>query len=279
LSKANKYIVGIYNYCDYWCERCAFTKRCRNFVTDRELELEMAAADTTKREPDDATNADFWKHIANKARESAIFGKADNWRDSIPDEDDFEIDPAWQAREDAMSEAVRAHPLVRMAYDYRARTAQWLKTADSDLKEVARSLLDAAGSQFDSNDYETQAREIGEMLDVVSWYHTLIAAKTARAVRGQLEHATPDPDLLPMIAGFRLEDANGSAKLVLMSIERSIGAWLRLREILPGQEDSILGLLALLDRMQRGVHAALPGAKAFFRPGFDGEPQEDVPTV
>ena len=43
-----------------------------------------------------------------------------------------------------------AHPLVRMAYDYRARTAQWLKTADSDLKEVARSLLDAAGDSVAS---------------------------------------------------------------------------------------------------------------------------------
>jgi len=275
----NKYIPGIYNYCDYWCERCAFTKRCRNFMTDRELELEMAAADATKPEPDDATNADFWNHIARKVHETAAFGKAEDWHDSIPDEDDFEIDPVWQARDEAISEAVWSHPLVRLAYDYRARTAEWLKAADTDLKEVARSLLAAAGSQFDSNDYETQAREIGEMLEVASWYHTLIASKTARAVRGLLEHATPDPDLSPLIAGFRLEDANGSAKLVLMSIERSIGAWLRLREILPGQEDSILGHLALLDRMQRGVHAALPGAKAFFRPGFDGEPPEEVPTV
>lgn len=275
MTKANGYITGIYNYCDYWCERCAFTKRCRNFATDRELEIEMAAADSTKPEPDDATNADFWKHIANKARDAAVFGKADEWHDGDFNEDDFEIDPAWQAREDAMSESVRAHSLVRMAYDYRERAAQWLKAADTDLKEIARSLIDAASCQFDTNDYEAQAREIGEMLDVVSWYHTLIAAKTARAVRGLLEHATPDPGLSPMLAGFRLEDANGSAKLVLMSIERSIGAWLRLREILPEQEDSILGLLAVLGRMQRGVHAALPGAKAFFRPGFDGEPPED----
>jgi len=244
-------------------------------MTDRELELEMAAADATKPEPDDVTNAEFWNHIARKVHETAAFGKTEDWHDSIPDEDDFDIDPDWYAREEATGAAVRSHPLVRLAYDYRARTAQWLKAADTDLKEVARSLLDAAGCQFDNNDYEAQAREIGEMLEVVSWYHTLIASKTARAVRGLLEHATPDPGLSPMIAGFRLEDANGSAKLVLMSIERSIGAWLRLREILPGQEDSILGLLALLERMQRGVHAALPGAKAFFRPGFDGEPPED----
>ncbi len=60
----------------------------------------MAAADATKPEPDDAANADFWKHIANKARESSIFSKTDDWHDCIPDEDDFE--PAWQAREHAI---------------------------------------------------------------------------------------------------------------------------------------------------------------------------------
>jgi hypothetical protein len=26
------FIVGIYNYCDEWCERCALTHRCRMFV-------------------------------------------------------------------------------------------------------------------------------------------------------------------------------------------------------------------------------------------------------
>jgi len=32
LSKAKdpKYIPGIYNYCDRWCERCRFTSRCLN---------------------------------------------------------------------------------------------------------------------------------------------------------------------------------------------------------------------------------------------------------
>ncbi len=89
MNQANKYIPGIYNYFDYWCERCAFTKCCRNYMTDRELELEMAA-----------------------------FSKAEDWHDSIPDEDDFEIDPAWQAREEATSEAVWSHPLVRLAYAF-----------------------------------------------------------------------------------------------------------------------------------------------------------------
>ena len=36
----NRYIDGIYNYCDYWCARCAFTSRCRNYAMGQELERE-----------------------------------------------------------------------------------------------------------------------------------------------------------------------------------------------------------------------------------------------
>ena len=32
------FIVGIYNYCDRWCETCAFTSRCRQFADRLEFE-------------------------------------------------------------------------------------------------------------------------------------------------------------------------------------------------------------------------------------------------
>ena len=34
------FIVGIYNYCDRWCEACAFTSRCRGFADHAESEAE-----------------------------------------------------------------------------------------------------------------------------------------------------------------------------------------------------------------------------------------------
>ena len=30
LAADPKYIPGIYNYCDRWCERCPFTSQCLN---------------------------------------------------------------------------------------------------------------------------------------------------------------------------------------------------------------------------------------------------------
>jgi len=66
-------------------------------------------------------------------------------------------------------------------------------------------------------------------------------------------------------------DAVGSEKVVLIAVERSVAVWMRLREILPAQEDAIFDLLVMLDRLRRGIRSAVPGAETFQRPGFDTE--------
>ena len=35
------FIVGVYNYCDRWCERCAFTSRCRVFADVAEMHASL----------------------------------------------------------------------------------------------------------------------------------------------------------------------------------------------------------------------------------------------
>ena len=35
------FIVGIFNYCDRWCERCPLTSRCRLFADQAEIEFEQ----------------------------------------------------------------------------------------------------------------------------------------------------------------------------------------------------------------------------------------------
>ena len=38
------FIVGIYNYCDRWCERCTLAGRCRVFAEEQRLSFEIPAA-------------------------------------------------------------------------------------------------------------------------------------------------------------------------------------------------------------------------------------------
>ncbi len=42
------FIVGIFNYCDRWCERCPLTSRCRVFADMAELEFEHAHGPLTE---------------------------------------------------------------------------------------------------------------------------------------------------------------------------------------------------------------------------------------
>ena len=78
-----------------------------------------------------------------------------------------------------------------------------------------------------------------------------MSSKVSRAVSGLLEQDGEGEGAGGVLAGIRLEDANGSGKVALMAIERSIAAWLRLREVLPGHESAILNMLALLERLRR----------------------------
>ncbi len=270
-APASRFIPGIYNYCDYWCERCAFTRRCRNFASGRDIERQSRGGQPVE----DATNATFWNTLAEELRETTVFGPRDQWPTDADESLDDRPDPEWEAREANHREAVKQHALCRLAGEYMRQADAWLKSSDADLKAHAQSLVEAARIPFARDDSEEEARQIGEMIEVVAWYHTFIPPKMSRAVGGLLERDRADGPAADILRESRLHDANGSGKVTLVAIERSIAAWLRLRDVLPGHESAILNMLALLDRMRRGIHAALPGAESFPRPGFDGEPEPE----
>ena len=43
------FIVGVFNYCDRWCERCPLTHRCRLFADQAEFEFEFEHGPLTER--------------------------------------------------------------------------------------------------------------------------------------------------------------------------------------------------------------------------------------
>jgi hypothetical protein len=65
-------------------------------------------------------------------------------------------------------------------------------------------------------------------------------------------------------------DSDGSAKVALIAIDRSMAAWARLRSRFENEHgDAILALLVQLERLRRAAEAEFPQARAFVRPGFD----------
>jgi hypothetical protein len=99
----------------------------------------------------------------------------------------------------------------------------------------------------------------GSPLELLDWYDTLIPAKTYRALISEHESSPDTPELL--------DDALGCAKLVLVSIDRSIAAWQTIAAT--DGDGRIGGMIELLDTLRTGVELRFPGARAFQRPGLD----------
>jgi hypothetical protein len=64
-------------------------------------------------------------------------------------------------------------------------------------------------------------------------------------------------------------DYDGSAKVALLAVQRSIHAWSQLFGILPEKEDDFLQILSMLQKIKTMAEKEFPNALAFIRPGFD----------
>jgi hypothetical protein len=278
MSDESQFIDGIYNYCDRWCERCPLTARCRLFSDERDLREEAAIRS-------DEDNADFWESLEDVALQTleAADGESDP---------EFEVDMAEiEAREERLDQLTERDPLVQLAHDYAMAVHQW---------------LDAHQADWPSEENRFRARRDAitpaEALEVIGWHGFQIAAKLSRAMRGhfeaveELEEAAEEfevadeelPDALESwdtgspwaddedyeeeeidLAEIHQHDADGSGKVALLGIERSIGAWTILRDAYPQEDAQLQKFLRQLIRMRHLLEQALPDARSFQRPGFD----------
>ena len=100
-----------------------------------------------------------------------------------------------------------------------------------------------------------------DAIEIIHWYSFQIHVKLMRALRhGELDLEYEDPIQ---------NDINGSAKVALIGTERSLGAWGILHSQLPEQEDEIITILLLLEKIRKGIFKTFPKVNEFVRPGFD----------
>lgn len=107
-----------------------------------------------------------------------------------------------------------------------------------------------------------QGVDLEEALEVIRWYQYFIAAKVMRAIRGKKEEEEEGGDEFP-------SDADGSAKIALIGIDRSIGAWAVIPRYNRLYEESVFEMISLLDLLRQAVEKTFPKARSFIRPGFD----------
>jgi hypothetical protein len=258
LAKDPRFISGIYNYCDRWCERCPFTSRCLNFA--------MEQAENLTEEERDSNNQAFWDHLHNMLQETMQMIQEDAAKSGI-DLNDPSLEAEILAQERRLRrEEIKNQRLPKAAMAYAKLVSRWMDAAKPDFK--AKGIELATEARLEIGRPRSAVAAIQDFVDVIRWYQHFIYIKLCRAISSQCEEAMKtDPEM-----GSFPRDSEGTAKVVLIAIDRSIAAWAGLREIFPQQEDAILDLLQRLGQLRTGIEAMFPDARKFVRPGFDTEP-------
>jgi hypothetical protein len=248
---AIKNIPLIHNFCDRWCERCTFTTRCAVFQSEKQGANEDL----------DIKNRAFWERLSqNFAKAKTLLEEAA--KKSGVDLASIEFTPAdAERKEEDLRVKSNQHPAGKLSLEYSDLTRGWLKTQPGMLDKL-ELLKEELTLGIESQQHaKEQIETIKESLAVIEWYSTFIHIKLIRALMGKGDELFDDDD--------DQADFNGSAKIAIIAIERSMQSWIRIFELLPGEEDHFLRVLALLEKIKTEVLNEFPNAMRFVRPGFD----------
>ncbi|MDO8543355.1 MAG: hypothetical protein Q7S40_23195 [Opitutaceae bacterium] len=255
-----KLIEGVYNYCDRWCERCPLTARCLLFKLDRGRPARRGAG-SSERQSQDLHNEEFWDELATSFALAMRVIRREAKKRGI----DFDA-PGALANAEETARARREHAAREGRVLHRSAVA-YIKTAKAlmdrlpeEMAEIEQAL--ATQVRLGAGNPHAVAAEIRDAWQVVQWYLWMVDVKLQRAFSSRVSHALEAP-------GTSTRDADGSAKVALIAIDRSIAAWARLRSHFSGEADAILDLLVQLDRLRHAAERDFPHARAFKRPGFD----------
>jgi len=258
LAENPEHIPGIYNYCDRWCERCTMTSKCLTFATEsHEENLRSAHMD-----PDmiDMENVEFWKGIEDSLRLTfeLIQDFAEREGIDLNDLDNTE----YEQHEAILEQHAKNHDCTIQAKQYAKIVNEWFNSSEDIFNDKADELNRKIEMNIPESHPLEEADQLKDMTNIIRWYQHQIYVKLMRAVTGRVDdEANPDNE-------FPL-DSDGSAKVALIGIDRSISAWANLQKFLPEASDIILDYLVLLERLRRKTEKSFPNARAFIRPGFD----------
>ncbi len=259
LAANPNHITGIYNYCDRWCERCTFTSRCLLYAMEKE--------DEQNNDPEtlDLENEKFWNKIHESFQLTLELLRDDADKLGI-DLDNLPDDPELIQKHEDQMEAARNHPLTKKADRYFQLVYDWMDENNTLFENKASELQRHLELGMADEDPEKDAGRINDAVDVIQWYLMQIEVKLSRAFNSRFfeneEREYEDFDDL-------ISDADGSAKVSLIGIDRSIAAWGIMLQHFSEVENKILDFLVILEQLRKGIEKEFPEARNFKRPGFD----------
>jgi hypothetical protein len=231
IARRDGYIDSIFNYCDRWCERCAFTSKCRSYALEKE--------DTPPEGPE------LWDYLHNVFQATFLMLEEMMKERGIdpgkPEEVAKDPDPELDEKN---------HPLSIFTRETVFKIHDWLDKNDLYVKIKDQENLELPLTE--------KMLRCKDSIEVIYWYNFFISAKVSRAISGLLDHDE-----------YSDYDMNGSAKIALVSIDRVIASWAVVMEEIPEYEDEILDILVSLAQIRKRTELTFPDARKFIRPGFD----------
>ena len=223
----------ISSYCDRWCERCGYTSRCSTFAAEAAIAMcgdDQQGLELAFGRPHPAGNA---------------AAPIPEWLMEIEDAAKSATDATEFRRvEDARDLRVRETTIVTLADAFAMVAHHWLAARAETLRESAD---------------ET----VREALDIARHDALFILVKLRRAIDGRDRHDRgEDVDDHPA-----QNDWDGSAKVALISVERSASAWDVIAQATGDDTPAVLA--SQLRDLKRQVEFTFPHAWSFVRPGFD----------
>lgn len=266
LVRTGDFILGIYNYCDRWCERCPFTARCLVYATEKADDV------STDPEAHDISSAKFWSRLESMFQEAHEM--IQEWAEEAGvDLETIETEAALTDREQQRHDA-KQHELSLSARRYAEMVQRWFEEEFAVEQNVHDDTTGKSKSTEDDID-------VSDAIDVIRWYQFFVAAKVFRALMARdrpvideeltsddiFSGAELDDDEAPIEAAG--DDSDGSAKIAMIAIDRSSSAWRVMQSSLPEKAESIVQMLLELERLRRATEQTFPDARDFIRPGFD----------
>jgi len=251
LAADPKFISGVYNYCDRWCERCKFTQKCLNYAIGEEDERFSSV---------DMDSESFTEQMIETLQASQELLK------EMADEEGIDLNSVdaedLTRKERQKRKENEKHPCAKTAMQYTKAVKEWFDTSGHTFKEKEDELNSEYQLEIPNTNPIEESAEIVDAVEVIRWYQHQIYVKIMRAFHSREFDDIDEMDEFP-------KDSDGSAKVALLGIDNSIDAWEKLRINLTDEEDRILDIIIHLDKLRKDLEVEFPDARNFVRPGFD----------
>ena len=241
-------IAHIYNFCDRWCARCAFTNKCEAFVS-------------AEKNIDDETNRLFWEKLEQQLPET------EKWLKKVTEQKEIsltEFDPPQQKKNfDLFQRDAKSNAVLKAGRLYEDMVDDWFDAAAEQFGLQTIETNQGAAIRMPEGKSDSSDIKTDDLFEVILRYQLQVYLKLSRCFYSRGKEAENEN------GEDEFKDSTAAAKSTLALLDCSMAAWKLVLEVLHKSEESIFEILVLLQRLRYNIELEFPEARNFVRPGFD----------